>query len=53
MAFGDNLNDAGMLLRADLSYAIGNARKEIRGLTRFVADTNLNDGVLQVLRTIR
>ena len=53
MAFGDNMNDAGMLLRADLSYAIGNARKEIKSLTRFVADTNLNDGVLQVLRTIR
>ena len=50
---GDNMNDASMLLRADYSYAIGNARKEIKGLTRFVADTNMNDGVLQVLRTIK
>lgn len=47
------MNDASMLLRADYSYAIGNARKEIKGLTRFVADTNMNDGVLQVLRTIK
>ena len=53
MAFGDNLNDAGMLLRADQSYAIGNARKEIKGLARFVTDTNVNDGVLQVLKTIK
>ena len=53
MAFGDNMNDASMLLRADYSYAIGNARKEIKGLTRFVVDTNMNDGVLQVLRTIK
>ncbi len=53
MAFGDNLNDASMLLRADLSYAIGNARKEIKSMTRFVADTNLNDGVLQILRRVK
>ena len=53
MAFGDNMNDASMLLRADQSYAIGNARKEIKSLTRFVADTNINDGVLQVLRTVK
>ena len=53
MAFGYNMNDASMLLRADQSYAIGNARKEIKSLTRFVADTNINDGVLQVLRTVK
>lgn len=53
MAFGDNMNDAGMLLRAEYSYAIGNAREEIQKLCRFHADTNLNDGVLQVLRTVQ
>ena len=53
MAFGDNLNDAGMILRADLSYAVGSARKEVKSLARFVTDTVANDGVLQVLRSIR
>lgn len=53
MAFGDNLNDAGMLLRADMSYAIGNARKEIKSLSRFVADTHQNNGVLQVIKGLR
>lgn len=52
MAFGDNWNDMELLSRAVYSYAIGNARKEIKEAANYVADTNVNDGVLKVLRTL-
>lgn len=52
MAFGDNLNDMELLSRAKYSYAIGNARKEIKEAANYVADTNVNDGVLKVMRTL-
>jgi len=49
MAFGDNLNDMELLNRAYYSYAIGNAREEVKRAAHYVADTNINDGVLKVL----
>lgn len=52
MAFGDNNNDLGMLAVAGESYAIGNAREEVRRAARHTADTNANDGVLQVLKKV-
>ena len=52
MAFGDNLNDIELLERAKYSYAIGNAREEVKEAANYVADTNVNDGVLKVLRTL-
>lgn len=52
MAFGDNLNDLELLERAKYSYAIGNAREEVKKTANYVADTNVNDGVLKVLRTL-
>lgn len=52
MAFGDNLNDMELLARAEYSYAIGNAREEIKAAANYIADTNINDGVLKVLRTL-
>lgn len=52
MAFGDNLNDIAMLQCAGESYAVGNARKEVKAVAKHVADTNVNDGVLKVIRTL-
>ncbi len=52
MAFGDNLNDMELLAQAKYSYAIGNARQEIKDAANYITDTNVNDGVLKVLRTL-
>lgn len=52
MAFGDNCNDIGMLQAAGESYAIGNAREEVRQAAKHIADTNANHGVLQVLKSL-
>lgn len=52
MVFGDNFNDIEMLKEASYSYAVGNARDEVKAVARFVTDTNVNDGVLKVLKTL-
>lgn len=52
MAFGDNLNDLGMLSQAAQSYAVSNARPEVLQAVRHVTDSNVNDGVLKVLKTL-
>lgn len=52
IAFGDNMNDYGMLSFIPNSVAIGNARQEIKNISRYVADTNENDGVLQILKRL-
>lgn len=52
MAFGDQLNDIEMLKRAYYSFAIGNARPEVKKTARFQADTNVNDGVLKILKLL-
>lgn len=52
MVFGDQLNDMEMLKQAYYSYAIGNAREEVKKAARFQADINVNDGVLKVLRLL-
>lgn len=52
IAFGDQLNDIEMLQAAYYSYAIGNARPEVKQVARFETDTNLNDGVLKILKLL-
>lgn len=52
MAFGDQLNDMEMLGRAYYSFAVGNARPEVKSAARFQADTNRNDGVLKILKML-
>lgn len=52
MAFGDQLNDIEMLKQAYYSFAIGNARPEVKKAARFQADTNVNDGVLKILKLL-
>ena len=52
IAIGDNMNDMGMLTCIPNSVAIGNARQEIKDVCKYVADTNANDGVLQILKKL-
>lgn len=52
MAIGDNMNDIGMLTEVPNSVAIGNARQEVKDICSYIADTNANDGVLQILRKL-
>ncbi len=52
MAFGDNLNDLELLAAPEESYAIGNAREEVKKAAKYVTDTNVNDGVLKEIRKL-
>lgn len=52
IAFGDQLNDMEMLKQAYYSFAIGNARPEVKAAARFQADTNMKDGVLKILKLL-
>ena len=52
MAFGDNINDLEMLGNAAYSYAVGDAREEVRQAARFIAPPMTQDGVLQILKTL-
>ncbi|MDD3279041.1 MAG: HAD family hydrolase [Lachnospiraceae bacterium] len=52
MAFGDNLNDLGLLRQAGESYAIGGAREEVKAEAKYVADTLEHHGVIQVLERL-
>ena len=52
MAIGDNMNDMGMLTAVPNSVAIGNARQEVKEVCKYIADTNTNDGVLQILKKL-
>lgn len=52
MVFGDQLNDVEMLNQAYYSFAIGNARPEVKAVARFEADINTRDGVLKVLKLL-
>ena len=52
MVFGDNHNDLEMMHSATESYAVGNAAEAVKAAAKHIADTNINDGVLKVLRTL-
>lgn len=52
MAFGDQMNDVEMLRQAYYSFAVGNAREEVKAAARFQADTNVKDGVLKILKLL-
>lgn len=52
MAFGDQLNDMEMMNQAYYSFAVANAREEVKKAARFQADTNERDGVLKILRNL-
>jgi len=50
MAFGDQLNDIEMLKRAYYSFAVANARPEAKAVSRFLADSNVNQGPLKIMK---
>lgn len=50
VAFGDQLNDIEMLKRAYYSFAVANARPEAKDTARFLADSNVNQGPLKIMR---
>ncbi len=50
MAIGDQLNDIEMLNQAYYSFAVANAREEVRKAARFQADSNVRGGVLKILK---
>ena len=52
MAFGDQLNDLEMIRQAYYSFAVANARPEVKAEARFEADSNMNDGVLKILKLL-
>lgn len=51
-AFGDYLNDVGMLEAAGLSFAMANAHPEVREVARYAAPSNTEDGVVRTIRAL-
>lgn len=52
MVFGDYLNDLEMLERAHYSYAMANAHPDIKKIARFIAKSNDENGVVEILSEI-
>ena len=52
MVFGDQMNDLEMFDQAYYSFAVANAREEVKKAARFQADSNVNRGVLKVLKQL-
>lgn len=52
MAFGDNINDIGMLRNAGESYAVETAREEVKEVAKHIAGSYLEDGVLAELKKL-
>lgn len=53
MAFGDQLNDIEMLNRAYYSFSVANGRPETKKAARFLADSNVNQGPLKIMKLLR
>ena len=51
-AFGDNHNDLEMLEGAGFSYAVANARKEVKETAKFLIKSNNEDGELWKLKEL-
>lgn len=52
MAFGDNENDIGMLQEAEESYAVENARDEVKQWAKYVCPSHQEKGVYQIIKTL-
>lgn len=52
MVFGDYLNDLEMMQQAYFSYAMANGHPEVKGVARFIAKNNNEDGVIEVLERL-
>lgn len=49
MAVGDSPNDIAMLLEAGMPVAVGNAKDEVKKISRYIAPTNHEDGVADAI----
>ena len=52
LVIGDNLNDLGTLALARYSFAVGNAREEVKEACSYLAPDNRHDGVLEVMQAL-
>lgn len=52
MVFGDQLNDVEMMKQAYYSFAVANARPETIAAARFLADENIRDGALKIMKLL-
>lgn len=52
MAFGDNQNDIDMLKRAGKSFAVANAREELKAVATDICGSCVENGVLKELMTL-
>ena len=52
MAFGDNNNDIGMMKAAGESYAVENARDEVKAAAKHVCPSYLEKGVYQIVKDL-
>jgi Cof subfamily protein (haloacid dehalogenase superfamily) len=50
MAFGDYLNDIEMIENAQYSYAMENAHPKLKEISRFIAKSNDENGVVEVIK---
>ena len=50
MAFGDYLNDAGMMRTSQYSFAMKNAHSALKNLCAYQTESNDSDGVLKAIR---
>lgn len=52
MAFGDYLNDIGLLQRCEMSFAMENAHPDLKKIAKYIAPSNREGGVQKVLRAV-
>lgn len=52
MVFGDHMNDLEMMESAYYSYAMENAKSDVKDRARFIAKTNDENGVLEVIKEV-
>ena len=52
MVFGDYLNDLEMMSSAYYSYAMENGEEEVKKNARFIAGTNDDNGVINIIKKI-
>lgn len=52
MVFGDYLNDLEMMHEAYFSYAMANGHPDVKGVARYIAKNNNENGVLEVLERL-
>ena len=45
MTIGDNMNDLSMIQMAGVSFAMGNAKIELKEAAKYLTETNIDSGV--------